>query len=87
MSQSKPSLCPPSLNLIAVFLLHISVFSQLKEATTFGKIDKADLQRTSCAYDPEANAEVLSDIGEYRLEFMNTAIKSNPSQARPHQNI
>jgi hypothetical protein len=56
---------------IAVLMLPGSVFCQLKEASTFGKIDKADLQRTTCSYDKDAEAEVLSDVGDFTFEFVN----------------
>ncbi len=52
--------------------LHNSAFSQSKsnkDVITFGKVDKADLQLTTCDFDKDAEAMVLSDVGTYYLDF------------------
>ncbi len=52
-------------NLTTVFVafVSVSVFSQDK-LPAFGKIDKADLEMTSCTFDPDASAMYLIDKGE-----------------------
>ena len=51
-----------SIVLLCLFLAGYS-FAQDK-LPAFGKIDKADLQATTCSYDPNAGAEWLIDLGE-----------------------
>ncbi len=60
-----------ALTLLAVIALPLFIFSQGKNSIVFGKIDKADLLATSCPYDKDASAEVISNTGEYTFDFIN----------------
>lgn len=44
-------------------------FCQRKNVPSFGKIDIADLKATSCAYEKDAEAEEIFNVGGYNLDF------------------
>ena len=67
---------------IALFLLYTITFTvkaqtppSAQAAQAFGKIDKSDLEMTSCDFEKDANAEILFDKGsvyfdpQYNLVF------------------
>lgn len=55
--------------LIVALVLPVCVFCQSNNVPIFGKIDKAELERTTCSFDKDAEAEVIADVGEFSLEI------------------
>jgi Domain of Unknown Function with PDB structure (DUF3857) len=49
-------------------LLHVAIWAQDK-LPSFGKIDKADLEMKDCSFDPGAEAFVLIDYGDIRIDY------------------
>jgi hypothetical protein len=54
--------------LVTILLIAFAARAQTQPApapaiTPYGKIDKADLEMTSCDFEKDANAEVLLDLG------------------------
>jgi hypothetical protein len=55
---------------MAVLLLPVCTFGQSdKKIPSFGKVDNADLVLSSCEFDPNAEAMVLVDYGQFYLDF------------------
>ena len=52
------------LSILLISLLPSLASLAQKEAPAYGKIDKADLQMTTCDFDPEADAYVLVRTGQ-----------------------
>lgn len=61
------------LTTLLVVYFSSSVYSQDK-LPNFGKIDKADLEMTSCSFDPDASSMYLIDRGEVNYNFTNGGV-------------
>jgi hypothetical protein len=61
--------------LAACTLLALSTFSQRdKDVPDFGKVEKAELEMTTCDFDPDAEAVALFDVGELYCTFSSIGV-------------
>jgi hypothetical protein len=63
--------------ILCMLFLCASVFAQ-KDVPAFGKVEKADLEMKECAFDKDADAMVLFDVGEVFCNLNLTSAMSVP---------
>ncbi len=61
------------LTLVAVHAIFFCAVAQKKEIPDFGKIDKAEFEKKTCDYDPDAPAEMIFNSGESSCRMNETA--------------